>query len=192
MDNTPESRLAALSQWIESATKDLTRSACKRLDEEFHDHYHTIVEEEIKSGSDEDSAHEAAMASLGSSFDTQLASLSVHGDPHRLRIKAVMFLIGLVVCSTALWGTSRLDRQYQYTVQGMWKAIESGDVEALKEHLDYGLDPNSPNSLNQAILHKAFGSYLLRQYLRRPYAYYWMQAPTPTQKTSRHVQFCFI
>lgn len=154
MEHTPASRLEALRQWIKSATKDLTRGACKRLDEEFRDHYQTIVEEALESGDDEESAHEVAMASLGSSFETQIASLVVHGDPHRLRVKAGILVCGLVVCFGALWYADSLSMKNHYFKQGLYNAVLSGDVSLVKKHLDYGVNPNDTH---RSILHLALG-----------------------------------
>lgn len=185
MEHTPASRLEALTHWIESATKDLTRSGCKRLDEEYRDHYQTIVEEALASGDDEDAAHEAAMASLGSSFDTQIASLSVHGDPFRLRVKLALVLCGVMLCSSAFWFFRQLEIKESLRVllyqqryddiknilakhpekinlsffpdENLLHAAASGSDPTFVQYLmDQGLSPLSQNTIGNDALHSFF------------------------------------
>ena len=125
-----------LRDWIASATADLSRAPAKRLTEEYEDHYAQAFDAAVDTGLNEDDAHRQAMRSLGDSRAVHLASIPVHGDPYRLKVKGVLALIGIIVIGTSLNYRVVLTKRANFDYEAFEQALASNDVDAIEELLE--------------------------------------------------------
>lgn len=70
-----------------------------------------------------------------------------------------LLLLGLAACGTAsneiVTRTSDREYRYPYTAEGFIVAAETGDVKALEQFLDRGMDVNARGKLGNTALHAA-------------------------------------
>jgi ankyrin repeat protein len=133
-----EDRNKSLQDWIQKATVDLTGSAKVRLAEEYEDHYADAYGVAIEARATEDDAHSQAISSLGDAGTVHRASIPVHGDPYRLRAKALLFTVGAALLVASAFYRQTLLQAESRSLYTFKDVLEQGDIEAIIDRIEEG------------------------------------------------------